>query len=679
MSDWKEHRDEGFESEYFCNKFGEILRMVENPETQRFNGEINRLKGAMRPITSLSRIRSLTADELVGREWLFDKIEEWDNDSNSRIFWIMAGPGFGKSTFAAYLSQRYNARIPAVQFVEWGKKDHTDPCSIIRNLSFQLAVRYSEYRSFLLTLPIVSENNLSSLDESELFDLLFCECTWFKVDGLQEDIWILIDALDEADGLEYNRIAQTLSRHINKLPRWIRFIITSREDPKVILPLQSFRPQVFDIEEYVIEHNNIDMNTYIQNKLGNLNPTKWQIDSLLSKSQGVFLYLVLCVGVILKGTYSLDDIDVLPGGLNGYYYELFTRQFSDKMDYYREKAALIFKVMLGSNYKIDISILKYFLNSSFDISEDEFYTTLRSIATICRIVKEEKSTRQIYERESLVFFHNSIQIWLTDYKCSGPFYVSQEEGSSLIQDYYLCWLTSIDEKIAAINTGDGFAIYGIPRIAKLKEAYLEQAGYKQLSAILHEMCPHNSTPAVGDYTEMHTDGRLIILSYCEMLFNTGRESSFAKLIGDFVECVKDDYTMIGLIDPKTRMVRYDTPDFEKNPVDPWLLNDVMKCAGSIGFLCKNLSRKGYFFSKNTIKVIDYSLGILGYYNMRMSEKFSKYPIICFGNIFYGAQLEMYCIRDEILQNNIINQKNKVANKDNKRKWIANFLEKHLGI
>ena len=149
----------------------------------------------------------------------------------------------------------------------------------------------------------------------------------------------------------------------------------------------------------MIEHNNIDMNTYIQNKLGNLNPTKWQIDSLLSKSQGVFLHLVLCVGDILKGIYSLDDIDVLPGGLNGYYYELFTRQFSDKMDYYREKAALIFKVMLGSNYKIDISILKYFLNSSFDISEDEFYTTLRSIATICRIVKEEKSTRQIYERE----------------------------------------------------------------------------------------------------------------------------------------------------------------------------------------------------------------------------------------------------------------------------------------
>ena len=63
----------------------------------------------------------------------------------------------------------------------------------------------------------------------------------------------------------------------------------------------------------------------------------------------------------------------------------------------------------------------------------------------------------------------------------------------------------------------------------------------------------------------------------------------------------------------------------------------------------------------------------------MSEKFSKYPIICFGDIFYGAQLEMYCIRDEILQNNIINQKNKVANKDNKRKWIAKFLEKHLGI
>ena len=130
MSDWKDHEKDGFECEYFQEKFKQIAEMIETPENERFNGEITKLKEALEPISSISRIRSLTQKEMYGRRWLYEKIEEWDKTSVQRLFWIVAGSGFGKSMFAANLQEQYNARIPAIQFVEWGKPDHSNPCRI---------------------------------------------------------------------------------------------------------------------------------------------------------------------------------------------------------------------------------------------------------------------------------------------------------------------------------------------------------------------------------------------------------------------------------------------------------------------------------------------------------------------------------------------------------------------
>ena len=171
MSDWREYETEGFNSEYFQEKFRQIAEMIETPENERFNGEITQLKETLEPISSISRIKSLTEKEMYGRKWLYEKIEEWDRTSNQRLFWIMAGPGFGKSMFAANLQEQYNARIPAIQFVEWGKPDHSNPCRILKNLAFQLAVRYPEYRTFVLQQPDVINKKLNEKNEDELFHL----------------------------------------------------------------------------------------------------------------------------------------------------------------------------------------------------------------------------------------------------------------------------------------------------------------------------------------------------------------------------------------------------------------------------------------------------------------------------------------------------------------------------
>lgn len=55
----------------------------------------------------------------------------------------------------------------------------------------------SIFRGNLKSLPQL--DNLTKMNEQELFDLLFCESMGVMIDGGHENIWILIDALDEAN------------------------------------------------------------------------------------------------------------------------------------------------------------------------------------------------------------------------------------------------------------------------------------------------------------------------------------------------------------------------------------------------------------------------------------------------------------------------------------------------
>lgn len=148
--------------------------------------------------------------------------------------------------------------------------------------------------------------------------------------GVRKNIWILIGALDEANDEYDNKIAQTLARHINRMPHWIRFIITSRNDSKVRLPLQQYNPQVLDLDRFITNKNKEDMIEFLKGELSDFSPTVEQCLKIVEKSEGVFLYLQLTTEELNKGLYSLDKLEDLPNGINDYYYNLFTRIISKK-------------------------------------------------------------------------------------------------------------------------------------------------------------------------------------------------------------------------------------------------------------------------------------------------------------------------------------------------------------
>ena len=568
MSDWREYETEGFNSEYFQEKFRQIAEMIETPENERFNGEITQLKEALEPISSISRIKSLTEKEMYGRKWLYEKIEEWDKSSSQRLFWIVAGPGFGKSMFAANLQEQYNARIPAIQFVEWGKPDHSNPCRILKNLAFQLAVRYPEYRTFVLQQPDVINKKLNEKNEDELFDLLFCESTWMKIDGGQENVWVLIDALDEANDKFDNKIAQTLARHMDRMPQWMRFILTSRDDSKVRLPLQKYHPQIFDLEAYVKEKNSEDLLLYVRGELSNLHPTEEQVQQIVDKSQGVFLYLSLCIEGIHKGEYSLDHLDKLPDGLNGYYYELFTRQFGNDIKEYRENIAPILQLMVAAKKNLHLPFIKYLLG----ISDSKLYEICAALEHICRTVKEDGV-------EIISFFHNSIENWITNHRLSGLFYVSKDEGHIIIASKYVQWLLNPSPNKDILWQNYKYGLY-----------HLQESGYEWPKRIENAktssmLCSMHYNGGLGAMTKGQNDA---IYNQCKQFLETNTDEGFFGFLGlviDLFEKVIDGYVDSGIVSKNTRCY---TSDYSR-PIQPsGTIWNAIADSGSIGALFRML-------------------------------------------------------------------------------------------
>ena len=535
MSDWKEHEKDGFESEYFQEKFRQIAEMIETPENERFNGEITKLKEALEPISSISRIKSLTQKEMYGRRWLYEKIEEWDKASNLRLFWIVAGPGFGKSMFAANLQEQYNARIPAIQFVEWGKPDHSNPCRILKNLAFQLAVRYPEYRTFVLQQPDVVNKKLDEKNEDELFDLLFCESTWMKIDGGQENVWVLIDALDEANDKFDNKIAQTLARHMDRMPQWMHFILTSRDDSKVRLPLQKYHPQIFDLEEYVKEKNSEDLLLYVRGELEKFHPTEDQVKQIVDKSQGVFLYLSLCIEGIHKGDYSLDCLDKLPDGLNGYYFEFFMRQFGNDIEKYKKEIAPILQLMVAAKKNLQLPFIKYLLG----ITDSKLYEVCATLEHICRIQDENGG-------EVISFFHNSIENWISNYRLSGLFYVSKEDGHIIIASKFVEWLLN-----PSINKDSlwQYYNYGLYHLQESGYEWPKRVENDKVSSMLSSM---HYNGGLGVMTMGQNDA---IYNQCKQLLDENTAGSFFEFLGlviDLFEKVIDGYIDSGIVSKETR-------------------------------------------------------------------------------------------------------------------------------
>ena len=236
------------------------------------------------------------------RKAVLDVIELWSKElDTSPVYWLNGLAGTGKSTIAQTIAERIFAdgRLGASFFCSRDFEDRRSLRYIFPTLAFQLAHKYSEFRSILVPLlrsnPDVGHESL--LNQMRM---LIVE----PLSSLRISTVIVIDALDEcADEEPQSAILSVMGRSVERIPN-IKFLITGRPEPRIQsgFRLSLLRPltDVFVLHEVEPSLVNTDIRLFLEHGLYELAkrrgveqdiwPTDAQLDLLCDRAAGLFVY-----------------------------------------------------------------------------------------------------------------------------------------------------------------------------------------------------------------------------------------------------------------------------------------------------------------------------------------------------------------------------------------------------
>ena len=358
LSRWREFRDQedlDFER-FYEEKFLEIVSRIEG-EAGRFASEAEVLRRALNPSGFEGRFER-HLDGFTGREWVFDTFEHWlDRQSSSRVFWIKAGPGFGKTALAVQMANRHRAAIVGTWFCDHQSVELRDPLRALQTIAYQLALRWDDYRVRLLPrLGLYADSSPERIEEArkelakkslqDLFSFLISE----PMAGLiwrEHKLVILVDALDEASEADgTNPLAALIGGRFLELPEWIGFVVTSRPDASVVPYLQGFKPFAIEAGD---DRNTADLQSYSSAHIGPMllaSERERLCNLLVEKSEGMMLYLRLVFEGLREGTLQPSGLETLESGLPGLqsrYHAAFEARF--RKDFQKNAQPLLRLIM----------------------------------------------------------------------------------------------------------------------------------------------------------------------------------------------------------------------------------------------------------------------------------------------------------------------------------------------
>ena len=422
LQTWRENIDN---SNWKVKTIDSIVAVIESRENIGFSGDISYLDKILSPKGG-SLLHALLNQTFVGRRDIISAIERWRIATPSRLCWIKGGPGTGKSALSAYLAHYGKSVVIATHFCDWGNSEQRSPMQLICNIAFQLAARLPDYRSLLVHKQNIEEI-VRSNDANVLFEELLTNLLNYKIDGQQEHYIILVDALDEASSDGINAIADMLKHNANRLPKWVKILITSRPEIEVETPLDNLENittidldtlnNYQDIEEYLCKQL-LDLPGFSKNKSS-------IIEKIYNKSEGVFLYVKSVTDEILNGNYAINSLDELPQGLNDFYHNSIKRRFPD-LNIYKTNTRRALSLIAVAHEPIKLSLVAQLMEWD-DLGLMDFETSLGAL-----LIKEEGC---------LIPFHKSLFDWLQSPK-AGAYRISKAYGNQRIIDY--AWEQFID-------------------------------------------------------------------------------------------------------------------------------------------------------------------------------------------------------------------------------------------
>lgn len=413
-----------------------LLNLIDKMESgaTRFADETRVLRATLLPASFEAKIAQHVPG-FIGRDWLFDAFHQWaDHQPESRLFWVKAGPGVGKSAIAANLAHRERGAIIASWFCDANSSDLKDPNSALKSIAFQLALRWEDYRVNLLhKLGLYASatddtcedvrKELAKKNTQDLFLFLLAE----PMAGLiwrEHKLVVAIDALDEAtDEQGNNRITELLSEELSSLPEWIGFAVTSRPEAEVVNRLGGFKPFAIDAED---PRNIADLRSWYAVHLGQRPELsalpaaeRQRIENLLiERSGGIILYLKVVEEGLKEGSLAVSGFDELQSGLPGLY-----RRYYDS-----------FQQRFGSDYENAVKpLLRLLVAAGGPLPEDLACEVLGWNSEQFLACRNRIGSYAIETTEGYELFHKTLGEWLVD-RSSGPFHLDRAMGRQMIAE-----------------------------------------------------------------------------------------------------------------------------------------------------------------------------------------------------------------------------------------------------
>jgi hypothetical protein len=308
------------------------------------------------------------AKDFVGRGWVLDEVVNWMDLGEERFFLITGEPGVGKTALGAWLagaeapvrdadagSSLHRAREAwrAAHFCVRGNGGTLNPIGFAQSLAEQFSDRYDHYAEAAIQ-QLAPQVNIrqtarevwgqmigakintlivQQADAEDVYDSAVrqpLEKLFERQPGLR--IFVMVDGLDEALAFDRTNIV-TLLAGSGDLPEGVRFLLTSRNEPRVIGPLGQARR--LDLSSRTLaDKARADIRAYVEHRMAQeairahmesvKSPEKIK-DALVERAANNFLYTEFLLDEVADGMRSLENLKGLPRGLYGLYFQFLSR------------------------------------------------------------------------------------------------------------------------------------------------------------------------------------------------------------------------------------------------------------------------------------------------------------------------------------------------------------------
>ena len=351
------------------------------------------------------------------RKWLFKKVETWfAEEDESRILFIKAGPGFGKSVFAAKVCEIFQEddKFAACHFYDYSDSNPKDPMLMMQSLASHMTENIPGYREKLVD-QLQRPHKVNSLKDA--FQIYLQN----PLDEVEmEPRLIVIDGLDESTTEDKIEMVELISDHFTDLPKCVKVLITSR--PKISLNTLDHIPSI-EIRRENMECD-LDLLKYLKDKLPRLaardppnSPTEHNVipyDSILSrivkKCEGSFLYAFHIQRELQKrqdldSMFAKDIMLLLPKGVKSIYEKYFCRLEEELEAILKRKPDLcqLLEMLVAANNRLPLRFVARALGLDLDC---------RKTVEIIDKVNEAVSCILFVSNDEVTVFHKTVYDWL---------------------------------------------------------------------------------------------------------------------------------------------------------------------------------------------------------------------------------------------------------------------------